>query len=154
MTMIKKLYFFSILMAILLNSCGPKHVKIVEEKFEDGSPKIVRQYEIKGKDSILLRESVFYQNGQKYMEGKYYNNQRDSIWTAWLPDGKIWSQGGYKQGLEDGPKKVFYSNGSLFYEGQHKMGKRIGVWKFYDSTGNLIQTIDYTSTSSGDTLSH
>ena len=142
------------LLAVLFTSCGRKTVNIVKEEFEDGSPKVVRQYEIRGKESILLRENIFYQNGQKYIEGKYTNNQRDSIWTAWLPDGKIWSQGGYKEGLEDGPKKVFYTNGSLFYEGEHKMGKRIGVWKFYDSVGNLIQSIDYSSIISSDTLPH
>jgi len=82
----KQIYFFWMLLAVLFTSCGRKTVNIVKEEFEDGSPKVVRQYEIRGKDSILLRETIFYQNGQKYIEGKYTNNQRqymDCLASRW-----------------------------------------------------------------------
>lgn len=128
---------------LLLSACGPKTVEVVTDRFPDGKTKIVKLYRVEGKDSTLLKETTFYQSGQKYMEGWYRNGQRDSTWTAWLRDGRIWSKGFYRNGQEDGPKEVYHENGQLFYKGQYRMGKRSGEWKFYSSEGELLQTIDY-----------
>lgn len=128
---------------LLLSACGPKTVEVVTDRFPDGKPKIVKLYKVDGKDSTLLRETTYYQNGQKYMEGWYRNGQRDSVWIAWLRDGRIWSRGFYREGLEDGPKEVYHQNGQLFYKGFYKNGQRAGEWKFYNENGELLQVINY-----------
>jgi len=128
---------------LLLAACGPKTVEVVADRFPDGKAKIVRLYRVEGRDSTLLKETTYYQSGQKYMEGWYRNGQRDSTWTAWLRDGHVWSRGFYRQGVEDGPKEVYHENGQLFYQGHYSKGQRAGVWKFYNAEGELLQTIDY-----------
>lgn len=130
-------------LGLLITACGPRTVEVVTDRFPDGNAKTVKIYSVRGKDSTLLKETTFYQNGQKYMEGYYRNGQRDSTWTAWLRDGRIWSRGFYRQGLENGPKEVYHENGQLFYQGQYKNGQRVGVWKFFNTEGELLQTIDY-----------
>jgi len=143
--MMKKQMWIAGIMMLWIAACqsGPRNVEVVAEKFLDGKPKVVRLYQINGIDSLLLRETIYYQTGQKYMEGKFVNGKRDSIWTAWLRDGRIWSRGGYKNGLEDGPKVVYHENGQLFYEGQFRLGRKVGTWKFYSPDGELLQTIQY-----------
>jgi antitoxin component YwqK of YwqJK toxin-antitoxin module len=131
------------LLALLLAGCGSTVVDVVVEKFPDGKQKIVRKYSIDGKDSVLLKETVFYITQQKYMEGKFVNGKRDSVWTAWLENGQIWTQGSYKNGLEDGIKIVYHENGMKFYEGRFKMGKRVGVWTFYGNDGVIAKRVDY-----------
>lgn len=133
----------AVLAVILLVSCQNPPARIVSETFPDGSPKVVKYYQLNGRDSVLLKEEVFYQSGKRYMMGKYSNGKRDSIWTAWLEDGRVWSKGGYREGLEDGPKEVYHPNGSLFYKGQYKLGKRVGVWEFRNDKGERVQTLDY-----------
>jgi len=129
---------------LLIAACHPKAADVaVTEKYPDGGIKTIKKYRINGNDSLLLRETHFYQNGGKYMEGRYENGLRDSTWTAWLDDGRIWSRGDYLNGLEEGAKIVYHDNGVLFYEGWYKAGKRVDEWRFFDRTGQLIQTIDY-----------
>lgn len=136
------LFAFSLL--LLLTACNPKAVDVaITENFPDGAVKSIRKYRIIGPDSLLLRETHYYRNGQKYMEGRYENGLRDSTWTAWLDDGRLWSKGDYQNGKEEGAKIVFHDNGVLFYEGWYTAGKRTGEWRFYDNSGQLIQTIDY-----------
>lgn len=138
-----KKYLMFLLASLFLISCGEKVVDIVVEKFPDGAKKTVKRYKIDGKDSVLLKETVYYITQQKYMEGKFLNGKRDSVWTAWLSNGQVWSKGGYKNGLEDGQKEVYHENGFKYYEGQFKEGKRIGKWMFYDKQGKLVKQIDY-----------
>ncbi len=137
------LWPLGLILLVFVMACGPKAVEVVIERFPDGKPKIVKVYLVNAQDSTLLKETTYYQSGQKYMEGWYRNGQRDSVWTAWLRDGHIWSRGFYRQGIENGPKEVYHENGKLFYQGQYRLGQRTGVWKFYNPNGELIQTIDY-----------
>jgi antitoxin component YwqK of YwqJK toxin-antitoxin module len=138
-----KKYFVISLAALFLISCGNKVVDVVAEKFPDGAKKTVKRYKIDGKDSVLLKETVYYQTQQKYMEGNFLNGKRDSVWTAWLSNGQVWSKGSYKNGLEDGPKEVYHETGFKYYEGQFKEGKRGGKWLFYTAQGKLVKHIDY-----------
>ncbi|MGC8864856.1 MAG: toxin-antitoxin system YwqK family antitoxin [Bacteroidales bacterium] len=148
-------YFWKSLVpfVFLLSACGPKTVEVVTDRFPDGKPKNVKLYKVDGKDSTLLRETTYYQNGQKYMEGWYRNGQRDSVWTAWLNDGRIWSKGSYREGKEDGLKEVYHQNGQLFYRGYYNNGQRTGEWKFYNDRGDLLQVINYDAINSDSSMS-
>jgi antitoxin component YwqK of YwqJK toxin-antitoxin module len=138
-----KKYYIIPIFALVLSSCGNRMADVVVEKFPDGSKKVVKRFDINGKDSVLLKETVYYKTQQKYMEGKYLNGKRDSIWTAWLSNGQVWSKGGYKNGLEEGPKVVYHETGFKYYEGQFKEGKRVGIWLFYNEQGKLVKQLDY-----------
>jgi len=77
------------------------------------------------------------------MEGSFKNKERIGKWSYWYPNGNLWSEGHYKDGVENGIKTVFHENGEKYYEGKLKEGKRIGIWKFWDQDKNLLKEVNY-----------
>jgi len=128
--------------AFLIFSCATTPYEYVEETYPDGKPKTVRYYKDENK-AELLREILYYDNGNKRMEGSFKNDERTGMWSYWYPDGSIWSEGVYKDGEEHGLKTVYYENGQKYYEGTMIDGVRTGKWLFWDREGNLIKEINY-----------
>ena len=135
--------FLSIIITILiLLGCSEKAFEVVEETFEDGSPKTVKYYKDEAKEK-LIKEILYYEDGTKKLEGSYKNKERTGEWSYWYPNGNLWSRGFYKDGIDHGLKTVWHENGQKYYKGDQKDGKRVGVWKFWDKDGNVIKEIDY-----------
>ena len=128
----------------LLLSCGTKEesFKVVEKTFKDGSPHLIKYYKSKEKKT-LLREIVYYKSGKKKLEVNYKNAKRTAVWKAWFPNGNLWSQATYIDGVENGEKIVYYENGKKYYQGILKDNKRIGKWSFWDQEGKLLKTVSY-----------
>ncbi|HRS53202.1 MAG TPA: hypothetical protein P5250_00660 [Bacteroidales bacterium] len=124
-------------------SCKTDIKEIIEEKYPDDSPKLIRFYKEKNGEKEIVKEISFYPNHNKKIEGEYKNNKRHGKWTAWFEDGKIQSEGYFKNGLNHGSRKVYYENGNKRYEGKYENGKYIGKWKFYSPDGNLINEINF-----------
>lgn len=127
--------------ALLLFSCGPK--KVIESKYENGNPKVVKYYsKIDGKKQ-LVKEVVFYENETKKLEGEYANEQRTGHWMAWYENGKLWSEGEYKDGKRNGPGVVYHDNGKRYIESVYTNDEKTGKWRFYDTTGTLVKEVDF-----------
>jgi antitoxin component YwqK of YwqJK toxin-antitoxin module len=92
---------------------------------------------------VVLKETQYYQDGAKYIEGDYKNGERHGKWTAWHSNGNVWSIGHYKKGVEVGLKTVYHENGEKYYEGKVDGERRIGKWTFWDNEGKEIKTINY-----------
>jgi len=125
----------------LFIGCNPKLEEVVIDTHPDGSPKEVNY--LKGKNKILVKGVYYYDNHTKRMEGEFKNEKRDGKWTAWYPEGVVWSEGWYKDGERDGKGIVYYENGQTYYSGNYVMGKQVGVWKFWNEDGTFLKTIDY-----------
>ena len=70
------------LLIVFLASCRFEN-KVVEETYQDGSPKRVCLYLGKGENRELIKETTYYPNKQAQMEGTYKNNKRDGKWIYW-----------------------------------------------------------------------
>lgn len=127
---------------IFLFACSTKPVEVVEDIFPDGTPKTVKYYKSNSKE-VVVKEVLFYEDGQKKLEGAYKNGERTGKWSYWYTNGNLWSQGEYKKGLENGLKTVWHENGQKYYEGHLKDGTRIGIWNFWEKDGTLIKEINY-----------
>lgn len=127
---------------VLLVSCSSMPYEVVEERFSNGAPKVIKYYKSESKE-VLLREIQFYNDSSKYMEGSYKEGRRDGTWTAWYQNGNVWSTGKYKDGQEHGKKTVYHENGRKYYEGMVMDEQRQGTWTFWDESGEVIKTIDY-----------
>jgi len=130
------------MLLISLLACTTKPIEIVEQTYPDGTPKTVRYYKSESKE-VLLKEILYYEDGQKKMEGAFKKDERTGQWSYWYPDGKLWSQGEYKDGKENGLKTVWHENGQKYYEGKLDYGNGIGVWKFWGKDGKLVKEVDY-----------
>ena len=129
------------LMILALGSCGPK--KVIESKYENGNPKDVKYYDkVNGKEQ-LVKEEFFYENKIKKMQGEYSNDQRSGHWTAWRENGKLWSEGEYKDGKRNGPGVVYHENGLKYIESTYTNDEKTGKWRFYDTTGKIVKEVDF-----------
>lgn len=135
--------FLYVFITCFLVACTTKIVEEVIESYPDGSPKVVRFYKDDGSSRVLFKETLFYSNHQKYMEGEYKNGKRNGKWTSWFENGSKWSEGNYKEGIDNGKHTVYFDNGKKYFEGNYKDGKKTGVWTFWDKDGKLINKEDY-----------
>jgi antitoxin component YwqK of YwqJK toxin-antitoxin module len=127
---------------IVLFACSTKPIEVVEDIFPDGTPKTIKYYKSDAKE-VVVKEILYYENGQKKLEGAYKNGERIGKWSYWYANGNLWSQGEYLNGHENGLKTVYHENGQKYYEGNLKDGTRIGKWNFWEMDGTLIKEIDY-----------
>ena len=138
--------FLTFSLALILFSCGSKKsFESVEETYPDGTSKLIKYYKSEKKE-ILVKAIHYYEDGQKKMEGAFKNDKRDGQWSYWYPDGKLWSQAVYTEGIANGLKTVWHDTGKKYYEGQLTYDKRTGIWKFWDADGNFVKEIDYDKT--------
>ena len=139
----KKTFLLLIASVLLLISCGPK--KVVESKYKNGNPIVVKYYDrINGKD-VVVKEVVYYENKEKKMEGEYEDMKRKGQWTAWYNNGKVWSIGEYKEGKRNGPGIVYHPNGRKYIESFYTNDEKTGKWRFFDTTGLMIKEVNFDS---------
>lgn len=129
------------LLAVFVSACSQK--KVVEATYENGNPKVVKYYQKKGGELELNKETVYYENQQKKMEGSYKARVRDGMWKAWYEDGTIWSEGEYKDGKRDGLGIAYHENGKKYIEGMYRDDVRVGLWRFFDSTGVMVKEVNF-----------
>lgn len=142
--MLKKsiLGVLSVFLLIQLTSCS-KTIKVVEETYPDGSPKLEKFYIEKSEtEKILQKEITYYSNKQKQSEGEFKDDKRHGKWTFWYSNGNKWSEGYFDNGLDDGERNMWYENGQIRIEGKYDKGKQVGIWKFWDEKGNLVKEVD------------
>ncbi|MCD4773903.1 MAG: hypothetical protein K8R41_11030 [Bacteroidales bacterium] len=129
--------------AILFVGCSPKIEKIIEETYPDGSPKLVKLYEINGDSKTMLKEISFYPNRQERYEGAYKEGKRHGDWIYFFENGNKWSKGSFDNGLRNGFGTTWHKNGNKYFEGSYNQGHRTGIWKFWDENGNFVKEINY-----------
>jgi len=135
------LLLFSLL---LLIACKGKLTEVAVNYFDDGTPHKVLYYDIKGRDSILVKSVEYHLNHTIYIEGFYKDEKPHGTWKSWHDNGNLWSIGSFKRGVQVGRSKVYHKNGNLYYSGHYdKRGKSTGTWKFYDENKKLLQTVKY-----------
>ena len=102
--------------------------------FPDGQ----KWQEITYKGGKLGKQTGWYQNGQKELEGTYKDGYPDGKWTYWSPDGKKSTALIYKNGKKwDGIFTKWFENGSKQYKDTYKNGKRFEFTE-WDEEGNVI----------------
>jgi antitoxin component YwqK of YwqJK toxin-antitoxin module len=138
-----RLLGFIAILVLIVSSCTSGTEKIVESRFPDKSPEVVKYYKKNGEIRELVKEEAFYPNKKKRMEGEYKNNEREGRWIYYYEDGKVWSEGFFKQGKNEGKRITYFENGNKRYEGNYKEDLRAGLWKFYNEQGKLVNQIDY-----------
>lgn len=133
------------LMTIHFLSCAPGLEEVVTETYADGTPKIIKYFEGKGRSKSMVKEAFFYPGGQLRMMGEYKEGAKHGHWVSYYNNGNKWSEGYYNEGINDGKTTTWHENGQKYYEGAFKAGERAGIWKFWDENGDFIKEINYDS---------
>jgi antitoxin component YwqK of YwqJK toxin-antitoxin module len=111
--------------------------------FEDGKPRTIRTFEYVQDKQVFVSEREYYESGQLRMEGPLVNRRREGLWKSFYEDGKIWSEGEYKDGLRDGITITYHPNGVKRFEGAFYKSKKSGIWKFWDDKGEFVKEMDF-----------
>lgn len=115
----------------------------VEGTYPNGNPKKESVYKGSGKNRELVKETFFYEDKKVEMTGGYKHEKRDGYWVSYYKNGNKWSEGYYKEGLNDGKRTTYYESGKVRYIGYYQSDKRVGKWQFFDEAGNLVKEVDY-----------
>ncbi len=76
-------------------------------------------------------------------EGKYINQQKDSLWKFYDGTGKLKSEESYLNGVKHGRSKVYYGNGKVAEDKTWLNGELDGVCKKYFQSGLLKSYREY-----------
>lgn len=134
MKLVSKFSVFIIVLMIVF-SCKNKFTEEVQ-KSPDGRVEKVTKYKIDGDKKEIVKETRFYANGNKEVEGEYKNEKKHGKWTYWFESGDVWSEGEFDNGERTGESKVYSKEKKLVFTGYYKKGKPDGKWVFYNKEGN------------------
>lgn len=79
----------------------------------------------------------YYWAGTLHRVFTYVDNKAHGHCHTYYPDGPIWMEQNFREGLLDGPTKTFYKSGSIWEECAYKTGKLHGEHKSYYEDGDL-----------------
>jgi len=120
--------------------------------FEDGKPRTIRTFEYVQNKQVFVSEREYYESGQLRMEGPLVKRRREGLWKSFYEDGKIWSEGEYKDGLRDGITITYHPNGVKRFEGAFYKSKKSGIWKFWDDKGEFVKEMDFENLPPADSI--
>lgn len=109
--------------------------------YENGKTQTVLLHAQKGKKAYA---KMYYEDGVKLKaEGVYYLKKKDSLWRYYRQDGALLKEEPYKMNKLHGLLKVYYPNGFVFEEMSFVDGVKEGAWKQYYINGNIKFESEY-----------
>ncbi|TVR42035.1 MAG: toxin-antitoxin system YwqK family antitoxin [Cryomorphaceae bacterium] len=113
-----------------------KPVGLFKRYYEDGSLKA----EMDHRSDAVVYARLFYEGKNPVLmaEGKYLNQQKDSVWISYDPSGQRKALDTYRKGIQEGRAVVYHINGEISEEVTFVNDKRHGEWKQYYDTGRLM----------------
>ncbi len=83
---------------------------------------------------------------KKNKEGKYLNDNKESVWKTYYPSGNLMSELTYIENRKDGYAKIYYKNGKIAEEGIWKEKKWVGKYKYYFKNGKPAYVWNFNKT--------
>jgi antitoxin component YwqK of YwqJK toxin-antitoxin module len=155
----KQLTVFILLLNLICCDTGT-----TKERWEDGSPKIIR-YDVNRSNQ---REVHFYSTGQKKEEGPIQNDLKDGEWNGFYKNGalkynvrfrqdikfsdyyyyhrngNIAEKGNFNEtGQVDQRWASYFENGKIKNAGEYLNGQKVGLWELFDSLGNKLKQEEF-----------
>ena len=141
--MIRKIFLLTSIFLSVFSCSRNLLIEDIIEQYDDGGSKVVHYYQEKNNgEKVWIRETWFYQEGMKHLDGPIVNGKRNGEFKAYYKSGNVLSEGNFVDGKREGKATVYYENGNVNYEGFYKNGRECGIWKFYDEEGNMYNEVN------------
>jgi len=101
--------------ALFLLSCSGENKQIIE-RYEDGSPKLIRVFEGHGKDKKKIRELLLWNNGNTKKDIAYDGNKKQGTYYSYYENSVLEAEKQYYLNRENGVQRFWHENGQLKYE--------------------------------------
>jgi antitoxin component YwqK of YwqJK toxin-antitoxin module len=109
----------------------------VVEKYDDGKVRVERAVRKMSDDSIMNhgKFTEYYRDGKKFSEGTFKEGVQDGQWSYWHDNGQLCKTVTFIKGQPDGAWDSFRADGTLQSKKSYKDGKRNGLWVAYFEDG-------------------
>lgn len=84
----------------------------------------------------------FYEVNDDKVIGTYVNGKKEGIWKNYFGD-KMYFEGSYIEGLQDGLQVYYWDNGRIKEKGSYIAGKKEGNWVLFSYDGLKLLTLEY-----------
>lgn len=131
------------LIIIFASACNTTKEEVINEYYPSGNLMKQSVYETIKDKRELVKETRYYENGTKKLEGEYLEGERNGNWTQWYENGFTWSEGEFARGIRVGKSTVYNQDGTVHYIGFYKLGKPDGEWTFFDENEKVAKKVTY-----------
>ena len=107
-------------------------VETFERFYDDGSLQAIIKYRSPSENYATL---YYPEIDAKIAEGKYIDQERDSVWTFYSEEGILTSKETYQNGEKEGLTEIFYADGSISERIMFKEDEKNGLWEQYFNNG-------------------
>ena len=129
----------------------PRMVEVLPDSLKGTSPvnvdstAFILELDANGQPTGQAKCRVSYSQGKVYVVENLKERLRDSVCTAYYPNGQLWSEEHYRNGIQVGEEKAYQENGYPYYIGHYDdQGNCCGTWKFYNDKGELDKSVNVT----------
>ena len=132
---------------------APRIVDVLADNQKGNSPvnvdstALILELDASGQPTGQGKCLVSYSQGKVYTVENLKEGRRDSVCTSYYPNGQLWSEEHYRNGIQVGEEKAYQENGYPYYIGHYDdNGNCCGTWKYYNEKGELYRSVNVTST--------
>ena len=127
---------------------APRMVEVLPDSLKGTSPvnvdstAYILELDANGQPTGKFNCRVSYSQGKVYVVENLKEGLRDSVCTSYYPNGQLWSEEHYRNGVQVGEEKAYQENGYPYYIGNYDdQGNCCGLWRFYNEKGELDKTV-------------
>jgi hypothetical protein len=126
----------------------PRMVEVLPDSLKGTSPvnvdstAFILELDADGQPTGKVNCRVSYSQGKVYIVENLKDGNRDSVCTAYYPNGQLWSEEHYRNGVQVGEEKAYQENGYPSYIGHYDdRGNCCGIWRYYNEKGELEKSV-------------
>lgn len=118
--------------------------KLILKQADDWWECRLAQYEQSGKSEKHGKWTVWYENGQKKVEGTYEHDQPQGKFVWWHANGQKALEGEYAGSRKLGIWTWWHDNGQKSIQGEYASGTPQGPWTWWEQSGKVAQRAEFT----------
>ena len=126
----------------------PRMVEVLPDSLKGNAPvnvdstAFILELDANGQPTGKVNCRVSYSQGKVYIVENLKDGNRDSVCTAYYPNGQLWSEEHYRNGVQIGEEKAYQENGYPSYVGHYDdRGNCCGIWRYYNEKGELEKSV-------------
>lgn len=116
-----------------------QHTKLLKQWYDQERHQLKREYSVLIKKPHILEGpyKAYFNNGRLQSEGQYKQNRQTGTWGYYYENGHLRMKGAMLEGKTHALWHYYYENGKLSQSGEWEKGVKNGSWKYYYENGGV-----------------
>ena len=135
----------SLFILLLIVGCEENLIEEVKERYDSGEPNLVEYYKNSVDPKNLVRKRKYFPDGEIFTEENYKNGIKHGKHTLFYGNvnRQIHIEFNYKDGKTDGLGNSYYLNGILESKVNYKDGEKDGNSTYYNKDGSISKVEEW-----------